>query len=811
MEKLLILVMVYPYYIMQKKLAKNLLNKLNQIKSKAENLKKNDEEELMHFREKLLKTEDFDLIQSDWFALVQELSARKLGLRHYDPQLLAGLLLSDGKVIEMKTGEGKTLASTLAISYQALEKKGVHAITVNDYLAERDQQSMGKLYKALGLTSGLIKSTDSFFKKKQNYKADITYVTNSEVVFDYLRDSNAYDCSQLVQRPFSFCIIDEIDSILIDEARTPLIISAPISSENFSLEKTNLRKLVKANLLAQKLEKDHDFIFDEKTREVSLTANGYQKACSFLQKISLYDVLDPWILSVLNSLKANYAFKKNKDYIVLNNKVSIIDEFTGRIMEDRRWSLGLHEAIEIKENLEPGVGNKTKISITYQNFFPLYPCFTGMSGTAKNVEKELQRIYKLDVVVLPTLKPIIRKDFPDVVFLSQSAKWKAVLKKAQDCFQKGQPILIGTTSIEKSEFLSELFHISKIPHNLLNAKPENLKSENQIIAQAGQKYAVTIATNMAGRGTDILLGGNLEFRIQQEISKNLFDKYDILEAYKEKQEILKRHIDNLPYSLSECHKSLQKVYHELFDSFIQKWKKENQEVKNLGGLFVLGTERHENRRIDDQLRGRAGRQGDPGSSQFFISLDDELLQNFGGKKIKNWITSFLQDENIPLESNSLTKSIRQAQEKLENQHYEIRKNIFDYDEILNFQRIIFFSSRQNLLLEKNYGDLFLRYQEKQLQVSNCDEFQTAWIENDLNFSELNAYSFCIFPEEILQIIDDFWTEHIEQLEFIRDTITWKSYGMQNPLNEYNLTAFLFFKKLFTKINFFFSNFFLIDD
>jgi len=800
-------------------LEKKTLKKLYQIKSKAENLKTKTEEDLIFFREKLLKSEA-SLIQLDWFALVQEISARKLGLRHFDPQLLAGLYLSEGKVIEMKTGEGKTLASTLAISYKALEKKGVHVITVNEYLAERDENSMGKLYKALGLTSALIKNSDNLGKKQKNYQADISYLTNSEVVFDYLRDCTATHSNELVQRPFFFCVVDEIDSILIDEARTPLILSTSSGEDS-----TSNTKLFLANSLAKFLEKDRDFILDEKTKDISLSQEGYKKSQNYLQVSNLYDPSNPWMLYILNALKANYSLKKNKDYMIANQKIVIIDEFTGRIMEDRRWNKGLHEAIEVKEKIPVGEETKSKISMTYQNFFPLYPSFSGMTGTAKIIEKELKTIYNRKVIVLPTVKPLLRKDFQDLIFVSQSAKWKAVLAQSKKCFEKGQPILIGTTSIDKSDFLSDLFKLANIPHQLLNAKPENIKSENQIIAQAGERYAVTIATNMAGRGTDILLGGNLEFRIKQQILQTFRTSHQdakkedkILETlenqeiefirniekdYKNQKENLIKAIESLPYSLEKTKPSFQKFYKYLVMKNFENWKNENQKVKELGGLFVLGTERHENRRIDDQLRGRSGRQGDPGISQFFISLEDELLQSFGGKNLQQWVKTFLEDEDAPLESSGLTRSIKSTQEKIENYNYEIRKNVFDYDENTNFQRLIFFNSRKSLLRNPKYFDLFLRYQENN---KNFSEFLSIWRKTDLETSFFKTYGLEIFPQEILNSLDHLWTQHSENLEFIRDTINWRAYGMQNPLIEYNIRSFELFQKIFSLIEIFSLNY-----
>ena len=694
-----------------------------EIKSEGNKLREKNNDELSEKIQQLKKRAEKEKLENliiEWFAMVQEVSFRTIGLKHFDTQLLAGMLLHEGKIVEMKTGEGKTLVSSLPVALNALSKKGVHVVTVNDYLAERDQKWMGKIYKGLGFTTGLIKSTSRNKEKQKNYNCDITYVTNSEVVFDFLRDSSAYNLDEIVQRPFHFCLIDEIDSILIDESRTPLILSAFKETEN-------INKLYLCKAIADILEKDKDFQLDEKRKDINLTEIGYKSIKNKLGKKTLYDPDDPWILEILNALKAKYFFKLNKDYIVLNNKIVIVDEFTGRIMEDRRWSMGLHESIEIKEKVKIGGGTKTKSSITYQNFFTLYPKLSGMTGTAKTTEKEFQDIYNLDVVVLPTVKPMVRKDLPDLVYQTELSKWKAVLVESKKCFEKGQPILIGTASIEKSEFLSDLFKISKIPHQVLNAKPENVTRESEIVAQAGEKYAVTIAANMAGRGTDIILGGNPIFKVKQEISNLILEKkvkennsLSFLETLLEKiendygsqkEDILKEDIKNLPYSLDSCEKSLKELYEKLYENIYTTWEKENQLIKNLGGLFVLGTERHETRRIDNQLRGRAGRQGDPGISQFFVSLEDDLIKVFGGDNIRKWVDYLIEDKDIPLESDLLTKSLENAQKKVELYNYDLRKNVFQYDDILNSQRKQLFNSRNEMIFNNIYEDLFLRFAE----------------------------------------------------------------------------------------------------
>ena len=856
-----------------------LKKELYQIKTEFELLNEMTDDQLFQKANQLKKQVEFSSLENvliKWFALVQKIASRKIGLTHYDTQLLAGIYLHRGKIIEMKTGEGKTLSSTLPISLNALSKKGVHVITVNEYLAERDKNWMGRVYTSLGLSVGLVKSSDSNDEKRKNYNADITYLTNSEVVFDSLRDSSALYQDELVQRPFNYCIIDEIDSILIDEARTPLILSTP-QGEN------NTKKLSLAKLICSMLEQNLHFELDEKRKEIYLTDKGYQEVKEKLGKDSLYDIDDPWILDILNALKAKYIFKLNKDYIILNNKIVIVDELTGRVMEDRRWSMGIHEAIEIKENVSLGNATKTKTSITYQNFFTLYPKFCGMTGTAKTADKELKDIYNLDVIVLPTSKTMKRIDLPDLVYQNELSKWKAVLNKSKDAYKKGQPILIGTSSVEKSEFLSDLFRASQIPHQVLNAKPENINRESDIVAQAGEPYSVTIATNMAGRGTDIILGGNPSFKVKKiltqlirenklstESSTYLYDKNEnfelqiekekkisefliqIQEEYKEKknnEEILEKNtffdssetnlnelILNLPYSLDLCTKTLQKLYDYLYKIIYIKWEKDNQFVIDLGGLFVIGTERHETRRIDNQLRGRSGRQGDPGLSQFFVSLDDTLVKVFGGDNIRYWLQFLSLDKDEPLESEFLTQSLEKAQEKVELYNYEIRKNVFQYDEIINLQRKQIFKIRNEILTTNIYNELSLRYSEYTFDEKNkinfnhiiydCEKYFSSystlllnkvfkekqkftefyseiWIANDLRLAQSNLYQLGFFKKNqntiLLSIIDFYWTEHIERMNYIRDTINWRAYGQQNPLIEYNTESFRSYKLMLEQI------------
>ena len=827
---------------------KSLLN----IKTELSYLKSQTDEDLQIQIEKLknkIKTNPLESIIEPWFAMVQEISYRKIGLKHFDSQLMAGLLLHQGKIVEMKTGEGKTLASTLPVSLNALTSKGVHVVTVNEYLAERDQKWMGKVYNGLNLSVGLVKNDDTTLEKRNNYGADITYVTNSELVFDYLRDSTAYSRCDLVQRPLNYCVIDEIDSILIDEARTPLIISMPSGN-------TDLEKLKLAETIVPLLEKNTDFQIDEKQKDVNLTEDGYKSIGRFLGKKTLFDPKDPWILTILNALKAEYIFKLNKDYIVLKNKVMIVDEFTGRIMEDRRWSQGIHEAIENKEKVEIGSGTVTKSSITYQNFFTLYPKLAGMTGTAKTTEKEFQDIYNLPVLVLPTSKPLIRKDLSDFVFQTELAKWKAVLNQSKECYKKGQPVLIGTATVEKSEFLSDLFSISNIPHQVLNAKPENVARESEIVAQAGTRGSITIATNMAGRGTDIILGGNPYFIVKtklyeyliekkpvdieltvgntnEEIFTNLIEK--IIEEYEinSNLETLKIDLENLPYSFDKCSLSLKEMYNVLYDNVYSKWTNENKDVKELGGLFVIGTERHETRRIDNQLRGRAGRQGDPGISQFFVSLEDDIIKVFGGDNIKRFVGFLVDDKDSPLESDLLTKSLEKAQQKIELYNYDLRKNVFQYDDVLNFQRHFIYGLRKELLCNNISNELITRLGEafsdevvnnNKLQqwydyystynlvqtrkikggpIKEDEFYKEIWISQDLRQASSNVHQPGFLETElydkILRLVDEFWTAHIERMNSIRETITWKSYGQLDPLVEYNLQAEESFKILLEQI------------
>jgi len=691
-----------------------IINGINKLEERIKDLTDSAlQNQTNSFIQRLSKGENVENLLAESFAVVREASKRVLGLRHFDVQLIGGLILHEGKIAEMRTGEGKTLVAILPAYINALVGKGVHVVTVNDYLAARDAEYVGQVHKFLGLSVGLIQQNMTQSERKLNYSRDITYTTNSELGFDYLRDNMAIQLQDIVQRPFYFSILDEVDSILIDEARTPLIISGAGETPNI--------KYTKANLVAQSLLKDLHYEVDEKAKNILLTEEGVVQAESQLSVDDLYDVENPWAPYIFNAIKAKELFIKNVHYIVKDQEVLIVDEFTGRIMVGRRWSDGLHQAIEAKEDTTIQNETQTLASITYQNFFLLYPKLSGMTGTAKTEEVELDRIYGLEVTCVPTHKKMIRNDLSDLVYKNQYVKWKSIADECLDIYTLGRPILIGTTSVEKSELLASLLEEYGIPHNLLNAKPENLKREAEIIAQAGRKGAVTIATNMAGRGTDILLGGNVSY-IAKSTLKLLLDSIILS---KPKERALELDLENLYNFLSlkiktpqiseeklstslsiACEKSFTDdpliiLFRAAYKILLEKYNKdilnEREEVIKLGGLHVIGTERHESRRIDNQLRGRAGRQGDPGSSRFFLSLEDNLLRIFGGDRIGKLMESLKVDEDIPIESALLSKSLESAQKKVEAYYYDARKQLFEYDEVLNYQRQAIYSERRRIL------------------------------------------------------------------------------------------------------------------
>jgi len=842
----------------------NLVTQINNLEDKFQTLTDNDlRAQSFKLKKQYQESKDLNSLIPESFALTREASLRTLGLRHFDVQLIGGLTLNNQKIAEMKTGEGKTLVATLSASLNALTGKGVHIITINDYLASRDHASMGQIYSLLGLNTGLIQDDMSKLERKKNYNADITYVTNYEVTFDFLRDNMALNLNDVTLRPFNYCIIDEVDSVLIDEAQTPLILS-----ENFE---TPVDKYIIAAEITEYLKRNIHYTVDEKNKNIILLDKGSQQIEKILQIQDLYDPRDPWIPYVINAIKADSLFTNNVHYIIQNNRIVIVDEFTGRIMPDRRWGDGLHQAIEAKEKLPIRQKSETQAEITYQNFFLLYPKLSGMTGTGKTAEIEFEKIYKLSVDEIPTARPTLRKDLSDLVYKDQFLKWNAISKTCNEVSSTGQPVLIGTTTIEKSEMLAELLNEYKLSYQLLNAKTENVRRESEIVAQAGKRGAITIATNMAGRGTDIILGGNITFNVQKELydiltfsrnymlskDQNLFQSplknklksysqnflsvlfsilkdpsflelsdIGILRALREND---KNTIPNVAY---QC--SIKFLIDELKRYYNKNQKQENQIVKNLGGLYIVGTERNDSRRVDNQLRGRCGRQGDPGTSQFFLSLDDNLLRLFGGSKIQTFLQSQMLDDS-PLESNILTRSLDSAQQKVEERAYQQRKNLFDYDEILNKQRKVIYLERTGILnkesLQKNilaYGEqmitnillkvklensstkqiiaLFENLFGKNLIINSKADpigfqqhlFNEFWLIYQAKINELNVHGdgICESLERNISLvnIDLIWREHLQEMTLLREAVSWRGYGQQNPLYEYKKDALKFFNQ-----------------
>lgn len=789
------------------------------------------------------------------FALVREASRRTLGLRHYDTQLLGGLILNDNKIAEMRTGEGKTLVATAPAFTNALSGKGVHIVTVNEYLAQRDAEWMGQIYRFLGLKVGLVQSQMESLQRRKNYNRDITYITNSELGFDFLRDNLVTQMNDLVQRPFNFCIIDEVDSILIDEARTPLIISGQ--------SKVEIEKIIKANEVAKFLSEFKDYEVDQKSKNISLTSLGLRKAQKLLKVDNIYNSGEPWIPFILNGLKAKTLFLKDVHYIVKNNEIVIVDEFTGRIMEGRKWAEGLHSAIEAKENIFNMEGSETIASITYQNFFRLYPKIAGMTGTAKTEELEFENIYNLSVSVLPTFKPIKRVDLPDAIYIDEISKWKAVAKECQKMYQIQRPVLVGTTTIQNSEILSLLLQDYNIPHELLNAKPENIKRESEIIAQAGCLSGVTIATNMAGRGTDVLLGGNPEFKayrcttnilkaiINNEPIEGFNQSEKLIEEIKLNRNILIKlqnnfetflNVINIPNKNLNLFEGLVlQLYKQLLSKYQNDCKREREQVLDLGGLYVIGTERHESRRIDNQLRGRAGRQGDPGTSRFFLSLNDPLLKTFGGDRIKSVMQTFQMNDEA-LESKFLSQALDSAQQKVEGFYYDQRKNVNKYDKVLDKQRSILYKFRKKVLVSSTIRDLLLEFGEaiiddliqyigkknnkivipkriyyllhalnlsievgKETTITDLTKVKALLYEQFWSVYALKELNFWFYDLElfrryeklvVLKYLDLYWSKHLENMKFLKDAVTWEAYAQKDPFIQYEEQASILFYNTF---------------
>lgn len=859
------------------------------------------------FKQRLAKGETLDDILPEAFAVVREAGRRVLGLRHFDVQLLGGVILHSGQIAEMKTGEGKTLVATLPSYLNALTGKGVHVITVNDYLARRDAEWMGQVHRFLGLSVGLIQASMTPSERKKNYDCDITYVTNSEVGFDYLRDNMATSMADVVQRPFNYCVIDEVDSILIDEARTPLIISGQVERPT--------EKYIQAAEIALTLQKDEHYEVDEKARNVLLTDEGFAQAEELLGVKDLFDPENPWAHFIFNAIKAKELFLKDVNYIVRNGEVVIVDEFTGRVLPGRRWSDGLHQAIEAKEHVDIQPETQTLATITYQNLFLLYPKLGGMTGTAKTEEAEFEKIYKLEVTIIPTNRVRKREDLSDLVFKKEVGKWQAIARECAEMHELGRPVLVGTTSVEKSEYLSQLLREQGIPHELLNARPENVEREAEIVAQAGRRGAVTIATNMAGRGTDIILGGNSEYMARLKLREYFMprivspDDEDVFgvqrasglpaghgagqgfvpgrkvktwkaspeifptQLSKEAEQLLKEAVDaavreygerSLPeleaedkvavaaekaptddpviQKLRDAYKRIKQEYEEFTSS-------EHDEVVSRGGLHVIGTERHESRRIDNQLRGRAGRQGDPGSTRFFLSLEDNLLRIFGGDRVAGLMEAFNVEDDMPIESGMLTRSLEGAQKKVETYYYDIRKQVFEYDEVMNNQRRAIYAERRRVLEGQDLKEQVIKYAEKTMDeivdyyinadlpseeweldklVDKVKEFvyllsdmQASQLE-DMGVSEIKAFlheqvriAYDLKEAQIdqvqpglmrqaerffiLQRIDTLWREHLQQMDALRESVGLRGYGQKDPLIEYKSEGYELFLDMMVNI------------
>ncbi len=819
-----------------------IVKKINELEPEMEKLTDHElRGKTEYFKKQLADGKTLDDILPEAFAVVREASKRALGMRHFDVQLIGGIILHQGRIAEMKTGEGKTLVATLPVYLNALEGKGVHVITVNDYLAKRDSEWMGKLYKFLGLSVGLVIAGMDPQAKQKAYAADITYGTNNEFGFDYLRDNMVIYQNQLVQRGLHYAIVDEIDSILIDEARTPLIISGR-ANESSDLYKRadNFVKKLEAKVIVEEDVKDfeqaednekYDYIVDLKAKSASLTQKGIKKAEEFFNLENFNDLENSTIVHHVNqALRANGVMKKDIDYIVKDGEVLIVDEFTGRIMYGRRYNNGLHQAIEAKEKVKIADESKTLATITFQNFFRMYDKLSGMTGTAMTEEAEFEEIYNLDVVEIPTNKPMVRKDENDVIYKNEKAKFKAVVESVKESHEKGQPVLIGTVSIEKSEKLSKLLDKERIPHEVLNAKSH--EKEAMIVAQAGKFGAVTIATNMAGRGTDIMLGGNSEYLAKEEMRKNKVPENLIEEAntYYETddQDILRA----------------REQFNKLVEKYDEKIKEEKQKVIDAGGLKIIGTERHESRRIDNQLRGRSGRQGDVGESRFFIGLDDDLMKIFGGDAITKVYNTLGADEDMPIASRLISRAVENAQKKVEGRNFSIRKNVLKYDDVMNAQREIIYKQRREVLDGEDIHDNILNMinsiaeetvamfaegedgksvNVESLNTEITNEFGLEMYdfikehENDSNAiteelekQALNKYQ--AKEEEItsekmrelervvmLKVVDEKWMNHIDNMDELKNGIGLRAYGQQDPVVKYRMEGMDMFEEMIANI------------
>ncbi len=776
------------------------------------------------------------------FAVCREASKRVLNMEHFEVQLIGGIVLSQGRIAEMRTGEGKTLVATLPAYLHGLTGKGVHVVTVNDYLAKRDAEWMGKIYKYLGLSVGIILNGMQSEQRRKAYACDITYGTNNEIGFDYLRDNMCIYKEQRVQRGFEFGLVDEVDSILIDEARTPLIISGSgeKSTELYHYADNLVKtfKMFKTKELDDKEEHDDvdaDYIVDEKAKTATLTPRGVKRVEFYFSIKNLMDSENITLLHHINqAIKAHGIMRKDIDYVVKDGEVLIVDEFTGRIMNGRRYSEGLHQAIEAKENVKVASESKTLATITFQNLFRLYKKLSGMTGTAMTEEGEFREIYKLDIVEIPPNKVVLRKDHEDIVYKTQKEKFKAITNRVVECHKKGQPVLVGTVSIEKSEILSKMLSEKNIPHSVLNAKYH--EKEAQIVAQAGKKGAVTIATNMAGRGTDIVLGGNAEYMAIEEMRKKGYPEQLINEA------------NSFGETDDEDILNARHMFKELYEKHKKTTNKEAIEVKNAGGLFIIGTERHEARRIDNQLRGRAGRQGDPGESCFYLALEDDLMRLFGGEKIEGLMNFLKMDEDTPIQYRMLTKAIGNAQKKIEAMHSGTRKNVLRFDDIMNSQREIIYKQRNEVLdgedmrkyvvnmIKDASANVVNRYipdsdSHEHWNIEGLKNYYLGYLldDSEMNYSNqevlslkkedlvdfITKKSINLYEEKekalgeermrelerriILRVVDDKWTAHIDDMDELRKGIYLRSYAQKDPVIEYRIEGFEMFDEMISNI------------
>ena len=816
-----------------------IVEKINSLEPEIEKL--TDEElkaKTPYFKEQLEKGKSLDDILPEAFAVVREASKRVLGMRHFDVQLIGGIILHQGRIAEMKTGEGKTLVATLPAYLNALTEKGVHVITVNDYLAKRDSEWMGKLYNFLGLSVGLVISGMKPNEKKEAYACDITYGTNNEFGFDYLRDNMVVYENQLVQRDLHYAIVDEIDSILIDEARTPLIISgrANQASDIYKkadrfVSKLESKTIIEEDVKDEAQEEDnekYDYIVDLKAKAATLTQKGIEKAEKEFGLENFNDIENSELVHAVNqALRAHGIMKKDIDYIVKNGEVLIVDEFTGRIMYGRRYNNGLHQAIEAKEHVKVADESKTLANITFQNYFRMYEKLSGMTGTAMTEEEEFEEIYKLDVIEIPTNKPMIRKDHPDVIYKTENGKFRAVIKDIKESYSKGQPVLVGTVSIDKSEKLSQMLDKEKIPHQVLNAKFH--EKEAEIIAQAGKYKAVTIATNMAGRGTDIMLGGNSEYLAKQEMrNKYTYEEIEEATAYNETddEKIIAR----------------RKEFRDLVKKYDKGIEDEKKKVIDAGGLKIIGTERHESRRIDNQLRGRAGRQGDPGESRFYISLEDDLMKIFGGGAITRAYNTLGVDEDTPISVKILSRAVESAQKKVEGRNFSIRKNVLQYDDVMNRQRETIYAQRREVLKGENlkndimsmiksvaeiivptYVNEHTKDEEGLMQeveniygIEKLDSLDNAKSTANDILKEIQEKATAIYEDKceqfgdtlrelervvMLKVVDQKWMEHIDNMDELKRGVGLRAYGQKDPIVVYREEGSNMFDEMIVDIKF----------